>query len=72
MMFLNSDQGGGSGGEGTQTSGQEGTESLLGKTGTSGKPTETTQSASNPWINDKGEFTEGWLDRLPDGNRGRR
>lgn len=30
-----------------------------------GKPAETTSSSSGAWVNEKGEFGENWLDRLP-------
>ena len=65
MMFL-SPEDEGSGGGGTQTTSQSGAGSLIGESGTSGGTTETTTSGTTSWLNDKGEFTEGWLDRLPD------
>lgn len=49
------------------TSTPTGTGSLLDATGGTTSPTTPISSTDNPWaLNEKGEFSEGWLDRLPE------
>lgn len=53
----------------TPTSSPSSEGSLLGGTETKSGATETTSASSTAgtsWVNEKGEFSEGWLDRLPE------
>jgi hypothetical protein len=50
----------------TPTSSQNAGGSLLGSNDTSGNQSSGQSSTTSAWINEKGEFTEGWLDKLPE------